>query len=84
MNSILDQIGQFALQLLALGRQKNPIELKWRKYCQQDSTFPFDPIFVKLAGNQDRHKTKRFLNAVRSDFLLWSYLPLGAIIDQGK
>ena len=33
-----------------------PIDLLWKKCCQQDSAFTFDWIFFKFTGNQDSHK----------------------------
>ena len=50
------------------------------KWCLQASSFIFDWIFVKLAGNQDRHKNLgRVRILARSDQSLQSYVPWGRI-----
>ena len=37
-------------------QQKAPIDLIWGKRCLRANTFSFDPIFIKVAGNEDGHK----------------------------
>ena len=50
------QIGQLTMELAALERLKISHRLIMGKWCLQASSFSFDRIFVKLAGNQDSHK----------------------------
>ena len=51
------QIGSFPTELGAFERLKKfPIGLTIGKWCTQASSFILYRIFVKLAGNQDRHK----------------------------
>ena len=47
------------------------------KYCLHASSFIFDRIIIKIAGNQDRHKSsdESWFRA-GSDHSLWSDLPL--------
>ena len=41
----------------SFSRQPNiPIDLQWGKCCDGHNAFIFDRIFLKLAGNEDRHK----------------------------
>ena len=47
--------GKAALRLWLPWQQKAPIDL-WGKRCLHANAFSFDPIFVKLAGNEDRRK----------------------------
>ena len=44
------------MELAALKRLKISHRLIMGKWCLQASSFIFDRIFVKLAGNQDSHK----------------------------
>ena len=44
------------MELAALERLKNSHRLIMGKWCLQASSFIFDRILVKLAGNQDSHK----------------------------
>ena len=44
------------MELAALERLKISHNLIMGKWCLQASSFIFDRIFVKLAGNQDSHK----------------------------
>ena len=47
------------------------------KCCLHASSFIFDRIIIKVAGNQDRYKSSDdFLFRAGSDYSLWSYLPL--------
>ena len=47
------------------------------KCCLHASSFIFDRIIIKVAGNQDRHKSsEEFDFRAGSDYSLWSYLPL--------
>ena len=47
------------------------------KWCLHASSFIFDQIIIKVAGNQDRHKSSdKFDFWPGSDYSLWSYLPL--------
>ena len=50
------QIGPLTMELAALERLKISHRLIMGKWCLQASSFSFDRIFVKLAGNQDSHK----------------------------
>ena len=50
------QIGPLTMELAALERLKISHRLTMGKWCLQASSFIFDQIFVKLAGNQDSHK----------------------------
>ena len=51
LHMVLGQIGS----TLWIPRQQKA-SFHWGKRCLQASTSTFDPIFVKLAGNEDRHK----------------------------
>ena len=54
-----------------------PALQQWKKWCLQLFSVTFDWVFVKLAGNEDRHKKLEQVRIwVRSDYSLWSYLPL--------
>ena len=47
------------------------------KWYRHDSSFIFDRIIIKVAGNQDRHKKRgRVRFWAESDHSFWSYLPL--------
>ena len=50
------QIGPLTMELAAIERLKISHRLIMGKWCLQASSFIFDQIFVKLAGNQDSHK----------------------------
>ena len=50
------QIGPLTMELAALERLKISHRLIMGKWCLQASSFIFDRIFVKLAGNQDSRK----------------------------
>ena len=50
------QIGPLTRELATLERLKISHRLIMGKWCLQASSFIFDQIFVKLAGNQDSHK----------------------------
>ena len=45
------------------------------KWCRHASLFIFDRIIIKIAGNQDRHKSSVKFWA-ESDHSFWSYLAL--------
>ena len=45
------------------------------KWYLHVSSFIFDRIIIKVAGNQDRHKISDEFD-FRPDYSLWSYLPL--------
>ena len=72
--------GPLVFGVTCLLAMKNfPIDLWWRQCCPDDSDFTFDPIFVNLAGNQDRHKISDELRLpATSDYSRQSYLPLSA------
>ena len=50
------------------------------KCCFHATSFIFDRIIIKVAGNQDRHKSLDEFDFgpfwAESDHSLWSYLPL--------
>ena len=50
------QIGPLTMELAALEHLNISHRLIMGKWCLQASSFIFDRIFVKLAGNQDSHK----------------------------
>ena len=52
----LGQIGPLTMELATLERLKFSHRLIMGKWCLQASSFIFDRIFFKLAGNQDSHK----------------------------
>ena len=51
------QIGPLTMELAALEHLKISHRLIMGKWCLQASSFIFDWLFVKHAGNQDSHKT---------------------------
>ena len=54
-HKILDEF-EFVTRLMRLlTSELHPLE-RWKKCCGHGSTFIFDRIFVKVAGNQDKHK----------------------------
>ena len=56
-SSNFGQIGQLTLELAALERLKKFLRLTMGKCCLHASSFIFDRIIIKIAGNQDRHKS---------------------------
>ena len=56
-SSNFDQIGPLTTELAALERLKISHRLIMGKWCLHASPFIFYRIFIKLAGNQDRHKS---------------------------
>ena len=63
------QIGPLTTELAALER------LKIGK-CLHSSLFIFDRIIIKVAGNQDRHKSLVVFDRPKSVNSFWSYFPL--------
>ena len=45
------------MELAALERLKISRRLIMEKWCLHSSSFIFDQIVIKVAGNQDRHKS---------------------------
>ena len=59
------RIGPLTMELAALERLKISHRLIMGKWCLQASSFIFDWVFVKLAGNQDSHiKSQTSSNSV--------------------
>ena len=56
MSSNFGQIGPLTREFAALEVQKISHRLVMGKCCLHASLFIFDRIFIKVAGNQDRHK----------------------------
>ena len=56
-SSNFDQIGQLTTELAALECLKISHRLIMGKWCLHASSFIFDQIVIKVAGNQDRHKS---------------------------
>ena len=56
MSSNFGQIGPLTTELAALERLKIFHRLIMGKWCRHASSFIFDRIVIKVAGNQDRHK----------------------------
>ena len=58
-SSNCSQIGPLTTELAALERLKNfpLIRLIMGKWCLHASSFIFDRILIKVAGNQNRHKS---------------------------
>ena len=54
-SSNFDQIGQLTTELAALECLKISHRLIMGKWCLHASSFIFDQIIIKVAGNQDRH-----------------------------
>ena len=50
------QIEPLTTELAALEHLKNSHRLVMGKWCLHDSSFIFNRIIIKVAGNQDRHK----------------------------
>ena len=44
------------VELAALARLENPIDLLWKKCCNQSGAFILDLIFFILVGNKDIHE----------------------------
>ena len=57
MGSNFDRIGPLATELAALERLKISHRFIMGKWCLHASSFIFDRIDIKVAGNQDRHKS---------------------------
>ena len=77
MSSNFGQIGLLTTELAALERLKNSHRLIMGKWCLHASLFIFVRIIIKVAGNQDRHKSLiEFDFWAKSDHSFWSYLPL--------
>ena len=55
--SNFSQIGPLTTKLAALERLKNSHKLIMGKWCPHASSFIFDRIIIKVAGNQERHKS---------------------------
>ena len=71
------QIEPLTTELAALERLNHFHRLIMGKCCLHASSFIFDRIIIKVAGNQDRHKSLDvFWFRAGSDYSLWSYLPL--------
>ena len=51
------QIGPLTMELAALERLKISHRLIMGKWCLHVSSFIFDRIIIKVAGNQHRHKS---------------------------
>ena len=62
-SSNFGQIGLVTTELAALERLKKSHRLIMGKWCLHTSSFIFDRIIIKVAGNPDRHK-----NSVEFDF----------------
>ena len=56
-SSNFSQIRPLTTELAALRRLKNSHRLIMGKCCLHASSFIFDRIIIKVAGNQDRHKS---------------------------
>ena len=56
-SSNFDQIGQLTTELAALECLKISHRLVMGKWCVHASSFIFYQIVIKVAGNQDRHKS---------------------------
>ena len=56
-SSNFGQIGPLTTELAALERQNISHRLIKGKWCLHASLFVFDRIIIKVAGNQDRHKS---------------------------
>ena len=57
MSSNFGQIGPLTMEFAALERLKISHRLIMGKWCLHASLFIFDRIIIKVAGNQDRHKS---------------------------
>ena len=56
-SSNFGQIGPLSMELAALERLKKSPRLIMGKCCLHASSFIFDRIIIKIAGNEDRHKS---------------------------
>ena len=56
-SSNFGEIGPLTTELAALSVQKISHRLIMGKCCRHASSFIFDRIIIKVAGNQDRHKS---------------------------
>ena len=56
-SSNFGQIGPLTTELAALEHLKNSHRLTMGKWCLHASSFIFDWIIIKVAGNQNRHKS---------------------------
>ena len=56
-SSNFGQIGPLTMELAALERLKNSHRRIMGKSCLHASSFIFDRIIIKVAGNRDRHKS---------------------------
>ena len=56
-SSNFGKIGPLTTELAALERLKKSHRLIMGKWCLHASSFIFDRIIIKVAGNQDRHKS---------------------------
>ena len=56
-SSNFGQIGPLTMELAALEHKNISHRLKMGKWCFHSSSFIFDQIIIKVAGNQDRHKS---------------------------
>ena len=76
-SSNFGQIGPLTKELAALERLKISHRLIMGKCCLHASSFMFDRIIIKVAGNQDRHKSSDEFD-FRPDQTThwWSCLPL--------
>ena len=60
MSSNFGQIGPLTMELELCPwafKKKIPMDLQWGKWCLHTSSFFFYRIIIKVAGNQDRHKS---------------------------
>ena len=62
-SSNCSQIGPLTMELVALERLNISHRLIMGKWCLHASSFIFDRIIIKVAANQDRHKS-----SVKFDF----------------
>ena len=58
-SSNFGQIGPQTTELAALSVEKNSHKLIMGKCCLHASLFSFDRIILKVAGNQDMHKSSK-------------------------
>ena len=73
-SSNFGQIGPLTTELAALERLKKSHRLSMGKWCPHARSFIFDRIIIKVAGNQDRHKS-----SVEFDFGLNQTINFGVI-----
>ena len=53
MNSNLGWVGLFTTEVFALERS---LDFEWRKWCIHLFSVTVNSVFIKLTGNEDRHK----------------------------